>query len=57
MDLSKLISKKSKFEDVVKNREALKFHASRFESGQSDTLAKLCYQTIKLEEQNAQNKA
>jgi hypothetical protein len=50
LELSKLLSKTSKPEEVFKNSEAVKFHADRFTGGQTDKLAKLCYQMIKLEE-------
>jgi hypothetical protein len=57
LELSKLLSKKSKFDDVVTNDEAIEFHASRFVGGQTDNLAKMCYQLIKLKEINNGKKA
>jgi hypothetical protein len=44
--MANLFSQKAKFEEVVKNDEALQFHYLNFENGQRYTLARLCYQYI-----------
>lgn len=41
-----LFSKKANFNDVIKNEEALMFHAVKFQSGFRYELAKLCFQHI-----------
>lgn len=41
-----LFSKKANFDDVVKNEEALMFHAVKFQSGFRYELARQCFQHI-----------
>lgn len=48
-----LYSRKAKFDEVKKNKEALEFHADRYDSGSRDSLAKLCWQTRKLNANNS----
>lgn len=39
-------SKKAKYWEIVNNQDAVKFHAARFENGQRDQLAKMCFTHI-----------
>lgn len=41
-----LFSRKAKFHDVVKNEEALVYHAVKYQSGNRYPLAVLCFQYI-----------
>jgi hypothetical protein len=41
-----LFSRKAKFHDVVKNKEALVYHAVKYQSGNRYPLAVLCFQHI-----------
>jgi histone deacetylase complex regulatory component SIN3 len=41
-----IFSKKAKYEDVLLEREAVKFHYDRHTKGQRDTLAIQCFQFI-----------
>ncbi len=42
--MADLKSRKAKFEEVKFDKEALDFHADRYESGSVDKLAKQCHQ-------------
>lgn len=42
------MSRKAKFEDVVKDREAIEYHVRRYESGSVYQLAKDCFQHVQL---------
>ena len=39
-----VFSRKAAFEEVKENEEAIDFHVRRFERGNRDELARLCYQ-------------
>lgn len=41
-----LFSRKAKFHEVVKNDEAIKFHAVKYQAGNRYPLALQCYQYI-----------
>lgn len=41
-----LFSRKAKFHDVVKNEQALVFHAVKYQSGNRYPLAVMCFQYI-----------
>lgn len=42
--MADLKSRKAKFDEVKFNKEALDFHANRYENGSVDALAKQCHQ-------------
>jgi hypothetical protein len=46
--MADLMSRKARFEDVKQDPKALRFHCDRYESGAVDTLAKQCYQYLRL---------
>lgn len=48
--MDKLFSIKAKFHEVVKDREALMYHAVRYQAGHRYPLALHCYQYIQMEE-------
>lgn len=54
--MDKLFTNKAKFHDVVKNREALLYHAVRYQSGHRYPLALTCYQYVQLEQIKANKK-
>jgi hypothetical protein len=41
-----LLSRKAKFHDVVKNEEALVYHAVKYQSGNRYPLAVMCFQHL-----------
>jgi hypothetical protein len=43
------MSRKAKFEDVVKDKEALEYHVRRYEAGSVYQLAKDCFQYAQLQ--------
>jgi len=42
------MSRKAKFEDVIKDKEALDYHVRRYEAGSVYQLAKDCFQHVQL---------
>lgn len=42
-------SKKIKYHEIINDIDAIKFHAERFELGQRDEIAKMCYTRIQLD--------
>jgi len=46
--MTSVYERKAKFEEVVKDIDALKFHAEKFEQGFRYPLAKECYQYVKV---------
>lgn len=48
-----LYTRKAPYEEVKKDPKALQFHADRYDSGARYPLAKLCWQTRKLNANNS----
>jgi hypothetical protein len=44
--MKNLFARNAKFEEVLSDPSALKFHSDRWESGQRDDLAKKCWQYL-----------
>ncbi len=48
-----LYSRKASFDEVKQDPKAVTFHADRYEGGQRDKLAKLCWQVRRLNAGNS----